>query len=156
MDDSDAASDEASESEVVLLEDEEAPAKGKGKAKAKAKKKAADEGDVDLDDDDVEADDDGSMSKALKGVKGRKRVPGGDEEDEDDAVPAGAMVERPTKPWGVLPALFLAPTFLVVMVGAILGFEMLQTMWGYQQPRKPGAPLIRALAQNFDMPLNDQ
>ena len=159
MDDSDVVPDEASESEVVLLEDEEAPAKGKGKGKAKAKKAAStEEGDVDLDDAEVDLDDDASMSKALKGVKGRKRRAGGedDDEDEDEAVPAGATVERATKPWGVVPALFLAPTFLVVLVGALLGYEMLQTMWGYQQPRKPGAPLLRALATNLDMPLNDQ
>ena len=47
--------------------------------------------------------------------------------------------ERPTKPWGVWPALFLAPTFFIVLVGALMGYEMLQTMWGYQQPRRPTA-----------------
>ena len=47
--------------------------------------------------------------------------------------------------------MFLAPTMLVVLIGTLMGYELLQTMWGYQQPRKPTAPLIRALASNLDM-----
>jgi len=45
---------------------------------------------------------------------------------------------------------------LVVLVGALMGYEMLSTMWGYQQPRKPTAPLIRGIASQFDMELRDQ
>jgi hypothetical protein len=45
---------------------------------------------------------------------------------------------------------------LFVTVGALMGYELLQTMWGYQQPRKPQAPLVRALATNLDMELRDQ
>lgn len=162
MDDSDVATEEPSESEVVLLEDEEeAPAaRGKGKAKGKPKKlveeTGEDEVDVDLGDEEVQAEDEdeASASKALKGVKGKKR--GEEDEEEEEAVPAGAVVERPTKPWGIVPPLFLAPTLFLVLLGGILGYELLQTMWGYQQPRKPTAPLIRALATNFDMELRDQ
>jgi len=29
-------------------------------------------------------------------------------------------------------------------------------MWGYQQPRKPAAPLVRELAKALDMELKDQ
>ena len=158
MDDSDVSSEEPSESEVVLLEDDEEAPVAKGKGKAKPKKAVApvvdDEGDVDLGDADVEADaDEASASKALKGVKGKKL---NEDEEDDEAVPAGAVVERPTKTWGIVPALFLAPTFVVVLLGSLMGYEMLQTMWGYQQPRKPAAPLIRALASNLDMELRDQ
>ncbi len=150
---------EDSGSEVVLLEDEEeaaAPAakKGKGKAKPAKKKTEEDEGDVDLAD--VEADeDDASASKALKGAKGKRR--GDDEEEEEEAAatatPAG--VYRPV-PWGPIPAIFLLPALVLVLVGSLMGYELLQTMWGYQQPRKPAAPLVRAIASNLDMELTGQ
>lgn len=147
----------ASDETDALVEDagdvaveEEAEAKPKPKARPK---KVVSEAEVDLDSEDVAAEEDeDSAAGALKGAKGKRR----NEDDEDEDAPAGAMVERPTKPWGVLPALMLAPTFLLVMLGALMGYEMLQTMWGYQQPRKPTAPLIRGLAQNLDMELKDQ
>jgi hypothetical protein len=152
LDDSDENAD-SNGSEVLLEEDEEAPAPAakKGKGKAKAKAKAAEEEDSDVDLADVEAaEDDESVTKALKGVKGKK----GDEEDEEEAaVPAG--VYRPV-PWGPIPALFLLPALVLVLIGGLMGFELLQTMMGYQQPRKPAAPLVRALASNLDMELKDQ
>lgn len=143
--------EEASESEVVLLGDEdEAPApKSASKVRLKKPPRADEiEGDVALD------EDEDSAAAALKGVKSRKR--GLDEDEDEEAAPAGAVIERPTKPWGIVPTLFLAPTLLLMLVGGLMGFEMLNTMWGYQQPRKPAAPIIRGLASNFDMELRDQ
>ena len=155
-DDSDVAADEDSASEVVLLEDEDDTPKAK--AKGKARKAVAEPEDVDVDLDDVDLEDEAGASAAgaLKGVKGKKRSDDDDEDDDEDAVPAGATVERPTKPWGIVPVLFLAPTFLVVMLGAIMGYELLNTMWGYQQPRKPAAPVVRGIASMFGMELKDQ
>lgn len=147
------AADEPSESEVVLLGDEdeaESPA-AKAKAKGKKGKKTADD-EVDVGDAD---DEDASASKALKGAKGKRRDEDEDDEEEE-AAPAGVVVERPTKPWGVVPVLLLAPTVLVVFLGAIMGYELLNTMWGYQQPRKPAAPLVRGIASTFEMELRDQ
>jgi len=146
VDTEDEVAEEGSGSEVVLLEEDEAPAP---KSRKMTKKPVEDEGDVDLAD--VEDDDEeGSAAAALKGVKKRPR----DEEDEEEAaVPAG--VYRPV-PWGVVPALFLAPALLFALVGGLLGYELLQTMLGYQQPQKPGAPIVRSLAKQLDMPLNDQ
>jgi hypothetical protein len=155
MDESDvAADDQESASEVVLLEDDaeadaEAPAP-KTRAKVKTKKLApTEEADVDLAE---EPEDDASASKALKGVKGKKR----DEEEEEEEAPAGVVVERPTKPWGILPIIPLAITFPLILLGGLMAYEMLSTMWGYQQPRKPAAPLIRGIASQFDMELRDQ
>ncbi|QJW99466.1 hypothetical protein [Frigoriglobus tundricola] len=139
-DDSDVVAEEPSQSEVVLLEDEDETNAAKSIKKVRTRTKPSD-ADVDLDGADVEADE-GSLSRALKTA----------EEPE----PVEVFVERPTKPWGIVPVLFLAPSLLVVLLGTIIGFEMLQTMWGYQQPRKPAAPLIRALASNLDMELRDQ
>jgi len=152
-DDSDVVSDEPSESEVVLLGDEdEAGPVGRSSPKLKGKGRKGEPTE------EAETDDDESASKALKGLKHKRRRPGADEDEDEDeeAVPAGAIVERPTKPWGILPTLFLAPTVLVLLVGVLMGFEMLNTMWGYQQPRKPTSPIIRGIASNFDMELRDQ
>ena len=155
MDDNDVETEEPSGSEVVLLEDEgdDAAPKSKSKIKGKGFKKktpAADEADVDVDLAEEPEEDDDSAAGALKGVKGKKP------DEDDEVVPAGSIVERPTKPWGIIPVLFLAPSVLIVLVGALMGYEMLQTQWGYQQPRKPTAPLIRAIASQFDMELRDQ
>jgi hypothetical protein len=144
-------SSEESGSEVVVLEDEEtAPKAKKGGAKAKPKKLVAEEADVDLEDE----EDEGSAAGALKGAKGKKRD-ADDDEDEAATSPAGT-VDRPTKPWGVVPVLFLFPTFAFVLIGAIMGYELLNTMWGYQQPKKPTAPLTTAIAGVFGMELKDQ
>ena len=120
--------EDASGSEVVLLEDEgEAPT-----TKAKGRKAA----DADVDLADVEEEEDASVSKALKGVKGRRR----DEEDEEEAaVRAGAA--RPVA-WGRLPGIFLVLAFPLMLVGGMMAYELLETTWGYQQPRKPAAPLV--------------
>jgi hypothetical protein len=133
--------EDTSGSEVVLLDDEGAA------PKAKARRAAAD-ADVDLAD--VEVEEGPSASKALKGVKGRRR----DEEDEEElAVPAGAA--RPVE-WGPLPGIFLALAFPFMFIGGLMAYQLLETSWGYQQPRKPTAPLVQGLAKALDMELRDQ
>jgi hypothetical protein len=143
IDDSDSVPE--SGSEVVLLEDEE---DGSPKAKKKPAKKPAkvvDDGDVDLAD--VEEEEESSVSKALKGAKARRDE---DEEEEEAAatVPAGAY--QPV-PWGPVPMIFLLPAFLLMLVGAIMSYELVHTMTGYQQPRKPAAPLVNGVAGALDM-----
>jgi hypothetical protein len=152
-DESDIVTEEPSESEVVLLGDEDEAPKSSAKLKSKTLKKAdTAEADVDVE---IADDEDASVSKVLKGAKAKRR----DEEDEEEdakAAPAGAIVERPTKPWGIVPLLFLAPAILVVFLGTLMGFELLNSMTSYQQPRKPASPLIRGLAENFGHELRDQ
>jgi hypothetical protein len=143
--------DDTSGSEVVLLEDDADAPKAK---KGKPVKRKADEDEADVDLADVEeAEEESSVSKALKGVKGRRRDE--EEEEEAEAVPAGAGAYRPV-PWGPVPAIFLLLAFPLMVVGGLMAYELLQTMWGYQQPRKPAAPLVRELAKAFDMELRDQ
>ncbi len=85
-------------------------------------------------------------------MKGRRR----DEEDEEEeAVPVGAGAYREI-PWGPMPGIFLLLAFPLMLIGGLLAYELLNTMWGYQQPRKPAAPLVRELAKTLDMPLADQ
>jgi hypothetical protein len=133
-------------SEVVLLEEEDdAPVAKKGKGR----KRPADDDDVDLAD--VEEEEESSVSKALKGAKARHD----DEEDEEEMVPAGAAAYRAV-PWGPVPMIFLLPAFVLMILGGLMAFELLQTMTGYQQPNKPAAPLVQAVAGAFDMELTGQ
>lgn len=145
-DDAELEAEEESGSEVVVLEDETGEAKP---AKGKKKKAAAvaDDGDVDLAD--VEEDDSGSASAAMRGVK-RRLV------DEEDEVEIAASGRAAPKPWGPVPAIILFPALLIVMFGALMGVELIGTMMGYQQAKKPGAPLVRGVAKTFDMELKDQ
>jgi hypothetical protein len=148
--DSDLITDDTSGSEVVVLEDEDDAPRAKAKGKTARIKKS--EEDVDLADLE-DADDEVSASKALKGVKGRRGET--EEEEDEELVGAGAGAYRPI-PWGPMPGIFLLMAFPLMLIGGLLAYELLNTMWGYQQPRKPAAPLVRELAKTLDMPLADQ
>ena len=135
-------------SEVVLLEDEaESPAR-----KAKGRKKAADDAE--------------SISplwmprmrnsphpRPSRGSRGAARRRGG-RRGKAVAAPAGAY--RPV-PWGPRPRHLLSRlAFPFMLIGGIMGYQLIETMWGYQQPRKPTAPLVQELAKTLDMELRDQ
>jgi hypothetical protein len=151
VDDSDIVSEETSGSEVVLLEDEGEGPKARG-GRAKARRAAEEDADVDLAD--VEEDEEeASAARALKGVRGRRR--GEEEEEEEEAVAAPAGAYRPV-PWGPVPAIFLMLAFPFMLVGGIMAYQLVETMWGYQQPRKPTAPLVQELAKALDMEVRDQ
>ena len=53
--------------------------------------------------------------------------------------------------WGPLPAVLMAPTFLVLFLGGIMAYETLHSVWGYQQTNKPTTPLINFFAETFDL-----
>ena len=76
--------------------------------------------------------------------------------DDADLAPAAAAVALKPAPWGVLPALILFPTVVFTLLGGLMALELLRTMNGYAQPKKPAAPLVRALAENLDMKPADQ
>lgn len=152
---SDISVEDESASQVVVLDDEtETPAKGKKKP---AKKKvvveeesdddlvvesAADEDAVSFDD--MEVDEDESASKALEGVSGE-----GDEDEDKVVVVTG------TAPWGAFPALFLLPTVFIVFVAGLMGYELMQSMWGYHQSTQPSSVLTNQVAQMLDMKPNE-
>lgn len=149
--DSDVVEDVSGSEAVILDDDEEAAPKPAVKKKPAAKKGAAAvEDDVDLADVDLAAEDEESVAGALKGVKRDA-----DADEDEELAAAGAAAYRPV-PWGPLPAIFLFPALALTLVGGLMSFELLQTMWGYQQPRKPAAPLVRAIASNLDMEIKDQ
>jgi hypothetical protein len=143
----DSGSDETG-SQVVLLEEEEAPKPARGK------KRPAAAADVELDsgEADVAVEDESDAATALKGAKGRRR-PAEEEEEEEEAAPVAAAAPAP---WGPIPAIFLFLAFIFTTLGGLMGYELVQTMWGYQQPRKPAAPLVRGVANTLDMDVKDQ
>jgi hypothetical protein len=73
--------------------------------------------------------------------------------DEPAVVPAPPAKPRP---WGVVPALILFPTVVLTLLGGLMAFELLRSATGYNQPRKPAAPLVRGVASALDMELKDQ
>ncbi len=152
IEDSDAPMDDESASQVVLVDDDML---------------LSDDDAVELSDDDVApvspsrkrrsvlADDDvllgeedtgdgASASKALRGVSRGT-------DDDDTPIRAAAA---PAK-WGPLPALFLLPCLVVVVLGGLMTFEMLRGQWGYTQPSKPSDALVRGVAGAFGMKTSD-
>jgi hypothetical protein len=56
----------------------------------------------------------------------------------------------------VLPALILIPSFALLVVGGLMGYELVHTMNGYAQPRKPAAPIVRGIAKTLELDVRDQ
>lgn len=103
-------------------------------------------------------DEDGEEAPAAKS-RPRKLVDSEDDDlvaavsDDDDDEPIRSAA-APAK-WGILPILFLAPTFLLVVLGGIMAFELVRGMAGYQQPGATSAPLVRGMAGMFGMKTAD-
>ena len=73
----------------------------------------------------------------------------GEEAAEEQLEPAA--VAAPAE-WGKLPAILMIPCVLFMGLLAILSFELLHTMWGYNQPYKPTGAVLKPLA---DMTVGD-
>ncbi len=105
--------------------------------------------------------DDEDESPAPRSGRGRKAaddewagVGGGRRrQDDDDDEPVGVAAPAP---WGVIPAIVLFPSFVLLIVGGLMAFELLHTMTGYAQPRKPASPIVRGIAKQLDMDVRDQ
>jgi hypothetical protein len=143
LDEGDAAADDESASEVVELDDDDV-AKAR---KRKKKKRAGDDDDeaVDL----GELEEGASASKALRGVRR-----GDDDEDDyevSEAVDDGTVAVAAPAKWGALPAILMFPTAIVMFLGGIMAYELLHSMWGYQQSNKPTAPLVSFFAETAGM-----
>jgi len=150
--DSDAPMDDESASQVVLVDDDMMPIDDDVVALSDDDMAPASPGRKRrslLADDDVligeeETDDGASASKALRGVRKGQT-------DDDTPIRSAA----PPAKWGVLPALFLLPCLVVVVLGGLMTFEMLRGQWGYNQPSKPSDALVRSVAKTLDMKVSD-
>jgi len=138
IDDADAPADEESASQVVLVEDD-IPEYDGGESIS--------EEDVIVD---VAVEEGASASKALRGV----RADDYDDEEDYEVSPAVSPVLAPA-PWGALPVVILFPCLLLTFLGALMSFELLRGMWGYQQPTPPGNLIVRGMADAFGLKTAD-
>jgi excisionase family DNA binding protein len=70
-------------------------------------------------------------------------------EEEEEEYPAEAVAAAPA-PWGVIPAIALIPSVVILFVVGLMSFEMLQGLWGYHKPAKVSNLIIHPLAKQFD------
>jgi excisionase family DNA binding protein len=69
-------------------------------------------------------------------------------EEEEEMVPAGAAAAAaPPAPWGVIPAIFLLPSVIILFLVGIMSFELVQGMWGYHKPSKVSNLIIDPIAR---------
>jgi hypothetical protein len=146
----DSGSDETGSQVVLLEEEEESPKPARGRRKPAA---AADV-DVDLDSGEADVaveDEEGSAATALRGARDRRRDV--DEEEEEEGTTTAVAAPAP---WGPIPAVFLFLAFFPMMLGGLMGYELIHTAFGYQQTKKPAAPIVRGVANTLDMDVKDQ
>jgi hypothetical protein len=146
LDEADVSADDESASEVVAIADRDV-----SKAKAKRRKKIDDDDDgaVDLGDD---LEDGPSASKALRGVRRG-------EDDDDDYEVSESVEDEEGRPvavaapakWGPLPAILMFPTVIILFLGGLMAYELLHSVWGYQQAAKPTTPLVSWFAETTGM-----
>lgn len=152
IDEEGVTADDESASEVVSIDEDDVQDKKKKIRKLKG-------GDSGVDIDDADAD----LSSASKVLAGVSRKPDDDDDGEEYEVsessedgsvrPSGYAA--PT-PWGPLPAILMVPTMIVLFIGGLMAYELLHSMWGYQQSIKPTTPLINTFAGALDMKPNTQ
>jgi excisionase family DNA binding protein len=145
LEEGDAAADEESGSQVVALEDEaeadEAAETVQRPAKKKARQPAA-----------AAAETSGESSlEELAEVDDEEAVAAAGEETVTGRAPVVAAAAP--APWGPMPALVLLPCVIVMLLAGLMGYELINTMIGYQQPGKVTGYLAHGLAKTFDMDL---
>jgi excisionase family DNA binding protein len=138
--DEDSSTGDESESQVVALEGEEdadeaaatvaRPRKTKSKTKVQA-----------------EPEEEEQEPEEFGDLEAEQEAEEEEEDEEEEVVAAGPA---PAVEWGPLPAILLAPTVLVLFLVGIMGFELVQGMWGYHRPAKVSTPVIKAIARAFD------
>ncbi len=127
IDPTDAPADDESASQVVLMDDEEP---------------LVDEEPVALEEEPMVVEDD--EEDAATALGGRSRGPVRTEVVEK-------VVAPPPPKWGIVPILALAPTFLLVVLGGLMAYEVVTTMNGSAQK----APISRGVAGMFGMKTGD-
>lgn len=128
-------------SQVVALGDEEVDdaARTMIRRKSKVRHEEADE---------VEAED---LSDESFDDLGTAELEEEDEDEEEEALLSGrrpAVAMEPAS-WGILPVAVMLPTVILTILGGLMSFELLHTMWGWHQPAAVSAPIVTALSNTF-------
>jgi excisionase family DNA binding protein len=114
--------------------------------------------DFDLDMEEGEGAESGSEAVALEDEEGAAAAagedfgemePGEEPEEEEEEEEAYAAPAAPAE-WGVLPAIVLIPTVIVLFLVGLMSFELLQGAWGYHKPSAVGNLIIHPIAKQFD------
>lgn len=90
-------------------------------------------------DDDLETGD--SISKVLDGANA-------DDEEEEEG---GRVYAAPARAWGPVTIGMLAITMPLVFVGALMAYELLHSMWGFQTGTRVASPLVQGVADMLDL-----
>jgi len=136
LSDEDLAAEEDSGSQAVALEEEaESESSAEVPVSRKPRKKPA------PDDSSEESD---APLIDLEDMEGEES------EAETEAEPVAAGPGAPPAPWGIVPALFLVPSFIVMIFVVFMSYEMLNTMWGYHTGGIGARMLLNPLAKQID------
>jgi excisionase family DNA binding protein len=125
------APDEETGSEDFADDEEEVAPKPKRKTKMTRARAADVEDDVGLD---ISLDDEDEQEEEV---------------EPEPAVSAGAAAAPPAE-WGPLPALVLLPSVIVLIIVGLMGFELVQGMWGFHKPSPVSKLVIDPIARLFD------
>ena len=77
-----------------------------------------------------------------------------DEEEEEPVAVGASAAAAPNVEWGAVPAIFLLPAVIVLVVVGLMGFELIQGMWGFRKGNQVNSlildPLSRAVDSEYD------
>jgi excisionase family DNA binding protein len=77
----------------------------------------------------------------------------GDLEEEPETEAETVYVPAPAAEWGVLPAIFLIPTVIVLFITCLMTFELVQGIWSFHRGGAITGPVTHAVAGMFtDLP----
>jgi excisionase family DNA binding protein len=125
--------EEESGSQVVALEEEEADEGAATVARRPGRRDAALE----------EIDEAGDIDELLEEDVGELEE---DEADRDALARQAPAVAAAPASWGILPAVVMSFCVPIMFLLCFMSFELLHTMWGYKQPYKPTATIVKWLS----------
>ncbi len=108
----------------------------------------------------VALDDEEADEGAATVAKRRAEVAEEEEAGEIDELLGEEAVEEEVTPgvaaapaeWGMVPAILLIPCVLAMFLLTLMGFELLHSMWGYNQAYKPTGAILKALTPSDMLP----
>jgi hypothetical protein len=87
-----------------------------------------------------ETDESGVLEEDLEGDLG---------EEEPEVEPQTVYLPTPAAEWGVVPALVLIPSVIVLFLCAIMTFELVQGLWSFHKGTAVTGPVTHAIAGRF-------
>lgn len=141
---------DSGEQKDIFETDFELPAIDDSSSEDRASDSNLDESDFDLAADDGTSEDSASEVVAIEEDETSEDdlEPIEDEEMDARPTPAAAMVAAPTA-WGPLPIIALVPCTAVMFVVGMMGYELLNSMWGHQTRTPVPGFFVKTVAGMF-------